>query len=98
MQREVVGLRRIAFEESRLSLADIYDAEPCRISEQLDILVRVRSCGRDESIRRCSLKHAHQRAESFRPAEPAKERGLVKTRSEERRVGKECRSRWSPYH
>ena len=23
--------------------------------------------------------------------------GLV-TRSEERRVGKECRSRWSPYH
>ena len=23
---------------------------------------------------------------------------LVKRRSEERRVGKECRSRWSPYH
>ena len=23
---------------------------------------------------------------------------LVKCRSEERRVGKECRSRWSPYH
>src|SRR3712207_6955044 len=23
---------------------------------------------------------------------------LVMTRSEERRVGKECRSRWSPYH
>ena len=23
---------------------------------------------------------------------------LVHTRSEERRVGKECRSRWSPYH
>ena len=23
---------------------------------------------------------------------------LFKTRSEERRVGKECRSRWSPYH
>ena len=22
----------------------------------------------------------------------------LKTRSEERRVGKECRSRWSPYH
>ena len=25
-------------------------------------------------------------------------RFLVATRSEERRVGKECRSRWSPYH
>src|SRR2546422_2332947 len=24
--------------------------------------------------------------------------GLTDTRSEERRVGKECRSRWSPYH
>ena len=24
--------------------------------------------------------------------------GLLVTRSEERRVGKECRSRWSPYH
>ena len=25
-------------------------------------------------------------------------RGMVLYRSEERRVGKECRSRWSPYH
>src|SRR3712207_9350886 len=26
------------------------------------------------------------------------ERNLARYRSEERRVGKECRSRWSPYH
>ena len=26
------------------------------------------------------------------------EKELKKSRSEERRVGKECRSRWSPYH
>ena len=25
-------------------------------------------------------------------------KGIGNTRSEERRVGKECRSRWSPYH
>ena len=25
-------------------------------------------------------------------------KGLINMRSEERRVGKECRSRWSPYH
>ena len=25
-------------------------------------------------------------------------RVLIEARSEERRVGKECRSRWSPYH
>ena len=28
----------------------------------------------------------------------SKLRETVKDRSEERRVGKECRSRWSPYH
>ena len=27
-----------------------------------------------------------------------REDGTVASRSEERRVGKECRSRWSPYH
>ena len=32
--------------------------------------------------------------ESRRQAEEA----LARSRSEERRVGKECRSRWSPYH
>ena len=26
------------------------------------------------------------------------EQALTHSRSEERRVGKECRSRWSPYH
>src|SRR5256885_7806140 len=31
-------------------------------------------------------------------AETAEEAGRVVARSEERRVGKECRSRWSPYH
>src|SRR3989449_9229716 len=29
---------------------------------------------------------------------PPTVRDVAKTRSEERRVGKECRSRWSPYH
>ena len=37
------------------------------------------------------------------PEDCEKQRGsryhvLLKDRSEERRVGKECRSRWSPYH
>ena len=30
--------------------------------------------------------------------EAAYKEGLTDNRSEERRVGKECRSRWSPYH
>ena len=31
-------------------------------------------------------------------ATPVMVRELIAPRSEERRVGKECRSRWSPYH
>src|SRR2546422_7447036 len=34
--------------------------------------------------------------EGSRHLEPS--HSCVRTRSEERRVGKECRSRWSPYH
>ena len=34
----------------------------------------------------------------FAASEPLDEKTLAKHRSEERRVGKECRSRWSPYH
>ena len=32
------------------------------------------------------------------PSDYPEIRGGIKVRSEERRVGKECRSRWSPYH
>src|SRR5580704_19075909 len=31
-------------------------------------------------------------------AAPARREAVCRNRSEERRVGKECRSRWSPYH
>ena len=38
-------------------------------------------------------------AEAFKKDwEAEKEKMLAAERSEERRVGKECRSRWSPYH
>ena len=37
-------------------------------------------------------------AESAEQAKAKTEIILFDTRSEERRVGKECRSRWSPYH
>src|SRR3989440_6496607 len=32
------------------------------------------------------------------PSPPAMRTSFASPRSEERRVGKECRSRWSPYH
>ena len=35
---------------------------------------------------------------SFYVVEGEEKAAVIDTRSEERRVGKECRSRWSPYH
>src|SRR3712207_7689388 len=37
-------------------------------------------------------------ANSREEAEKLVKEGEIELRSEERRVGKECRSRWSPYH
>ena len=37
-------------------------------------------------------------AKCIRTAQQAGILWVAATRSEERRVGKECRSRWSPYH
>ena len=48
--------------------------------------------GRAEALMKGSLH-----TDVFMHAALKKEAGL-RTRSEERRVGKECRSRWSPYH
>src|SRR5260370_16431302 len=35
---------------------------------------------------------------NWMPQNPHMRPGQIRLRSEERRVGKECRSRWSPYH
>ena len=47
-------------------------------------------------------KHDARKARIGTAYQATKEKGLGdiehQTRSEERRVGKECRSRWSPYH
>ena len=54
----------------------------------------------DGDITEAALDAAHAALE--RACEILEERGyempLIRSRSEERRVGKECRSRWSPYH
>jgi len=49
------------------------------------------------------VKKASPSAGAIRPgadptAQAAAYAGVADARSEERRVGKECRSRWSPYH
>src|SRR2546426_1379832 len=61
-------------------------------------LVCDRAKGKAEGCGECQhcrlvLKLSHPDVHWFVPVELSK-----KGRSEERRVGKECRSRWSPYH
>ena len=52
----------------------------------------------------CRNKHHNKMDETARDLPQIKDSGelvvltLYSSRSEERRVGKECRSRWSPYH
>src|SRR2546425_12808916 len=47
---------------------------------------------------RAVMPHLEQLHRPHRPREPPLDREPRVGRSEERRVGKECRSRWSPYH
>src|SRR2546426_351070 len=44
------------------------------------------------------IREAHEKDEPAQGTLVKKIKGGVVVRSEERRVGKECRSRWSPYH
>src|SRR5258708_21186957 len=43
-------------------------------------------------------RRAMSRIASISQGWPYRWTGMIALRSEERRVGKECRSRWSPYH
>src|SRR5258706_5866587 len=43
-------------------------------------------------------RHGTTKGETGRACEASMSPMRLKRRSEERRVGKECRSRWSPYH
>src|ERR1039457_2192141 len=67
------------------ALADDFDRliPPVRVSEQLEAAADC-SSGQDAAACITTLVGADIKMEI--------------TRSEERRVGKECRSRWSPYH
>src|SRR5215211_6959650 len=74
-----------------------------------EILARVRGEG-DAAVREYTTRYGELAPESLRvdpgtitaasaSIDPAVHEALrVAGRSEERRVGKECRSRWSPYH
>ena len=55
--------------------------------EDYSLLMNIEVLVINDGSKDCSLKIAHTYETRF-----------PEVRSEERRVGKECRSRWSPYH
>src|SRR2546426_5612683 len=57
----------------------------------MDVLVGLREGASWQKAERAGLK-------VMPVADAVKRADIVMIRSEERRVGKECRSRWSPYH
>ena len=67
-----------------------------QVESLFDMLVE-NNC--EEDCRGCALANAAvEITEPDHPARPVIEKYKADLRSEERRVGKECRSRWSPYH
>src|SRR2546426_8493783 len=58
----------------------------------------VRAAARAGALGRAAAGGGVGRGPRARAAGAALGRAAVESRSEERRVGKECRSRWSPYH
>src|SRR5687767_15960038 len=76
-----------------------FDAEAAK-AEELEIPVQVN--GKLRGVVRVPPAMADAELEQIALADPNVRAHIagktVKKRSEERRVGKECRSRWSPYH
>ena len=70
----------------RIAIVDDLETERAQLKTRLARQLRL--CGAEAELLE------FESGESFLAAE--KEQRF--TRSEERRVGKECRSRWSPYH
>src|SRR5256885_10142272 len=93
-------------------LQDADDASAAAAKQQADRRMEIRKIARDlfdfeEVTRRTLSRHwsarsPEERAEFVALFTDLLERSYVNRveayRSEERRVGKECRSRWSPYH
>ena len=72
-----------------------------KISARNQLAGKVTSINEGASIANVVIDVNGQRLVASITVEAARELGLregADVRSEERRVGKECRSRWSPYH
>ena len=69
-----------------------------RMRDFYDIHILLKSQNINADILALALERTAKKRGKFSLLENAKSVLKISSRSEERRVGKECRSRWSPYH
>src|SRR2546426_10059342 len=108
MSQQYAGLGRVVqvigpvvdvrFEEHQLP--QIYNAvritsQGFDVPEPLDIVTEVQQHLGEGRVRCVSMKPTEGVVRGMKAYDTG---GPITVRSEERRVGKECRSRWSPYH
>ena len=99
----------LLFEHDEFTMKPTLD-ESGRLMLREDYRIATLNCGGEDfavACMRSNLRYgknqkredvkSHHYIISFDPRD-AVDNGLTVDRSEERRVGKECRSRWSPYH
>src|SRR2546425_13192995 len=87
-----VGAHRVPLQVSALNLAD------CPVPLKRTAFVFQTQYGLDRAAAEGMSKNAPQIAQHEQSIVQERERYMAHFRSEERRVGKECRSWWSPYH
>src|SRR3989454_7127053 len=78
--------------------SDVCSSDLADASRLVAIRERASLPGRMMPFTSAALASAIASIQAYRPKIIAIDAIFAETRSEERRVGKECRSRWSPYH
>ena len=102
IEKELVVCRKIDYEEGKIATETLLSLPqpPDAILAMNDTLAFAAMEGYLEKLQQVRYSDHTVRVYTsyFRDFQQYFEGRKIETRSEERRVGKECRSRWSPYH
>src|SRR5256885_12244786 len=92
--QDVISQRSVRY-ESQTRREEARAAAAAQVPDQFDGSVSIQQ---RQAIDSLATKVADLRRSSSSGPDRSAQLSLLEPRSEERRVGKECRSRWSPYH